>query len=132
MSLLDPSPNDCVFSLDPDLSLSGSSSLNSNDYESYLEENLQADIHVVTSPIPFIHPLNTPKTIQTPSSLFDSLLVYYAMLLISNGFKPCLFFTRWLSMKLFMLGIMLHIFVYILKNYGSDIKSIHYSYFYIH
>ena len=41
----------------------------------------------MTSSIPSTTPLNTPKTIQTPSSLVDSSLVSYAMLLIFNGFN---------------------------------------------
>ena len=48
--------------------------------------------------IPSTIPLNNPNTIQTPNSLVDSSLVSYAVLLISNGFKSCLFFTGWLSM----------------------------------
>ena len=75
ISLLDPSPNDCVFSVDPDLYLSSSFSLHSNDYESDLELSLKNHVNVMTSCMPFTHPLNTPKTIQTPSSLVDSLLV---------------------------------------------------------
>ena len=35
-------------------------------------------------------------------------------------------------MTLFIIGIMLHMFVYVLNTYGSDIKYIHHSYFYIH
>ena len=93
ISLLDSSPDDCDFSLDLDLSLSNSSSLHSNDYESDLEAIFKYYMHVMKSYIPFIHPLNTPKAIKTPISLVDSLLVSYAMLLIFNGFKSCLFFT---------------------------------------
>ena len=93
ISILYSSPNTRDFSLDPDLSLSNSSSLYSNDYNSDLEEIFQVDMHVMTSSIPLTHPLNTPKTIQTPSSLVDSLLDSYAMLLISVSFNPCLFFT---------------------------------------
>ena len=37
--------------------------------------------------IPYTIPMNTLKTIQTPSSLVDSSLVSYAVLLISNGFN---------------------------------------------
>ena len=85
-------------------------------------------MHVMTSSIP----LNTPKTIQIPSSLVDSLLVSYAVILISNGFKYFISFTGWLSMKLFIIGIMLHIFGYFLNTYGSYVKSIHHSYFYTH
>ena len=97
---LDPSPNDFVFPLGLDLSLSNSSSLHSNDYESDLEVIFQDYMHVLTSSIPITHPLNTPKTIQTPSSLVDSLLDSYVVLLISVGFKSCLFFTGYLFMTL--------------------------------
>ena len=92
ISSLDPSPNTRVFPLVPDLSLSISFSLHSNYYEYDLEESLKADMHFMTSSIPFTHPLNTPKTIQTPSLVFDSLLDSYAVLLISVGFRSCLFF----------------------------------------
>ena len=119
ISLLDSSPNDCVFSLDHDLSLTRSSSLLSNDYESDLEDIFQDDMHVMTSSIPSTTPLNTPKTIQTPSSLADSSLVSYAVLLISNGFKSCLFSTGWLYMTLVIIGIILHMFGSFLNTYGS-------------
>jgi len=118
ISPLDPSPNDCVFPLDPDLSLSKYSSLNSNDYESYLKLFFETYLKVMKSFIPFTHPMNTPKAIQTPSSLVDSLSVSYAVLLIFASFKACLFFIGWLCMKLFILGIMLHMFGYILNIYG--------------
>ena len=66
LSLLDSSPNDCDFSLDPNLSLSNSSSLHSNDYNSDLEAYLQYDMHVMTHiippSIPSTIPLNNPKT----------------------------------------------------------------------
>ena len=64
ISLLDSSPNDCDFSLDRNLSLSSSSSLHSNDYNSGLEAYFQDDTHVVKSSIPSTIPLNTPKNIQ--------------------------------------------------------------------
>jgi len=86
-------------------------------------------MHVMTSSIPSTTPLNTPKTIQTPSSLVDSSLVSYAVLLISNGFKSCLFSTGWLYMTLVIIGIILHMFVSILNSYGSNLKSTHHSYF---
>ena len=89
-------------------------------------------MNFMASYIPSNMPLNTPNTIQTPSSLVDSLSVSYAMLLISNGFKSCLSFPSWLSMKLVILGLMLHIFGSILNTYGSYLNSIHHSYFYIH
>ena len=88
-------------------------------------------MHVMTSSIPSTIPLNTAKTIQTPSSQVDSSLVSYALLLISNGFKSCLFFTGSLSIKLFIFGIIFHIFGFI-RIYGSDMKSIHHSYLHIH
>ena len=89
-------------------------------------------MHVMTLSIPFTNPMNTPKTIQTPSSLVDSSLVSYAVLLISNGFKSCLFFTSWLSMTLFIIGIILHMFGFFLNTYGSDLNSILHLDFYTH
>ena len=81
-----------------------------------LKKKLEADMHVMTPSIPSTIPFNTPKTIQTPSSLVDSSLVSYAVLLISNGSKSCLFFNGWICPN----------------AYGSDPKSIHHSYFYTH
>ena len=54
------------------------------------------------------------------------------MLLILHGLKSCLYFTGWLSMTLVIFGLILHMFGYILNNYVSYIKSIHFSYFYTH
>ena len=83
LSLLDSSPQNCDFSLDIDLSLGNSSS---QACISDLEDCLQADMHVmahiIPPSIPSTIPLNNPKTIQIPSSLVDSSLVSYAMLLI--------------------------------------------------
>ena len=81
----------------------------------------------MTSSIPSTIPLNTPKTIQTPSSLVNFVLVSYAVLLISNGFKSSLVFIGWLSMTLVILGLMLHMFGYDLNIYGSDLNSFHHS-----
>ena len=89
-------------------------------------------MHVMTSSIPSTMHFNTPKTIQSPSSLVDSSLVSYAMFHISNGFKSWLFFTGWLSMTLVIIGIILHMFLFFINTYGSYLKSIHHSYFYIH
>ena len=113
-------------------------------------------MHVITSSIPYTIPINTPNTIQTPSSLVDSSLVSYAMLLISNGFKSCMVFTGWVYMKLFIIGLILHglksfiyfidwlsmtlvifwlilhMFWFFLNIYGSYLNSIHHSYFYTH
>ena len=89
-------------------------------------------MHFITSSIPFTHPLNTPNTIQTPSSLVDSLLDSYVMSLISVGFKSCLFFTSQLSMKLVIFGLMLHMFGSYIRIYGSYFKSIYHSYLPIH
>ena len=55
ISLLDSSPNNCYFSLDPDLSLRRYSSLHNYD----LEEYFQYDMHFMS---PFI-PLSIPSTI---------------------------------------------------------------------
>ena len=84
----------------------------------------------MTSSIPYTVPLNTPNIMQTPSSLVDSSLVSYIVLLISNSFKYCLFFTRWLSMTLVIIGLILHMFGYFINTYGSYLNSIHHSYFY--
>ena len=88
ISLLDSSLNDCDFSLDTDLSLSSFSSL----HNSYLEYCLKNNIHVMTPfippSIPSTIPLNNPKTIQILSSLVDSSLVSYAVLLILQGLNP--------------------------------------------
>ena len=89
-------------------------------------------MHVMTSYIPYTIPINTPKTIQNPISLLDSSLVSYAVLLISNGFKICLFFNGWLSMTLVIIGLILHMFGYFLNTYGSYLKSIHHSNSYTH
>ena len=86
----------------------------------------------MTSSIPSTIPLKTPKTIQTPSSLIVSSLDSYAVLLISYGFKSCLFLTSWLSMNLAIIGIILHMFGYFLNIYGSYVNSLHHSYFYTH
>ena len=58
---LDPSPNTYVFSLDPDLSLSSSFSLHSNDYEYDLKVILQYAMNFLTSSIclDIINPLHT-------------------------------------------------------------------------
>ena len=84
------------------------------------------------SSIPFTHPLNAPNTIQTPSSLVDSLLDSYAVLLISASFKSCLFFTGWLFMALVIFGIFLHMFGFDLNIYGSYFKSIYHLDLHIH
>ena len=101
-------------------------------YNSDLESSLKYDMHVMTSSIPSTIPLNTPMTIQTPSSLVDSSLVSYVVLLISNGFKFCLFLNGWLYIILIIIGIILHMFGYFLNTYGSYLKSIHHSYFFTH
>ena len=129
---LEPSPSTCVFSLDHNFPLRSSSSLHSNGYNYDLEACLLVDMNFITPTIPNNLPLNTPKTIQTPSSLVVSSLVSYALLLISNGFKYCLFSTGWLYMILVIIGITLHMFGSVLNTYGSDLNSIHHSYFYTH
>ena len=80
--------------------------------------------------IPYTIPLNNPKTIQIPSSLVDSSLVSYAVLLILHGLKSCLYFTGWLSMNLVIFGLILDMFGSFLRTYGSYLMSIHHSYFY--
>ena len=103
ISLLDSSPNDCVFSLNPHLSLSKYSSLHSNSHNYDLESFSHAEMHVMTSYKLSSTHFNTPQTIQSPSSLVDFLLVSYAVLLISNSFKSCIFFIGCLSMTLVIL-----------------------------
>ena len=76
--------------------------------------------------------MNTPKTIQIPSSLVDSSLVSYVVLLILHGLKSFLYFSVWLSMNLVIFGLILHMFESVLNMHGSDLKSIHHSYFYTH
>ena len=82
--------------------------------------------------IPSTIPLNTPKTIQTPSSQVDSSLVSYALLLILNGFKSCLFLIGWLYMILVIIVIILHMFGSDINIYDSDFKSIYHSDLLIH
>ena len=89
-------------------------------------------MHFMTPSIPYTIPMITPQTIQTSSSLVDSLLVSYIVLLIFNGFKSCLFFSGWLYMTLVIIGLILHLFGPILNTYGSDLKSIHHSDSYAH
>ena len=82
--------------------------------------------------LPSTIPLNTSKTMQIPSSLVDSSLVSYVVLLILHGLKSCLSFTGWLSMTLVIIGQILHMFGSVLNTYGSNIKSIYHSDFYTH
>ena len=89
-------------------------------------------MHVTTSSIPFTHPLNTPKTIQTPSSLVDSLLDSYVVLIIFVCFKSCLFFTSCFYMKLVIFVIILHMFGSDINIYFLYFKSIYHSYLLIH
>ena len=86
----------------------------------------------MTSSIPFTHPLNTHMTIQTPSSLVDSSLYSYEVSLVSASFKCCLFFTGWLFMSLVIFLLLIHIFIYDIKIYGSDFNSIYHSDLLIH
>ena len=100
-----------IFPIDNDLSLNNSSS---QAYISYLEDCLQADTHgtahIILPSIPSTVPLNNPKTIQIPSSLVDSSLVSYAVLLILHGLKYFLSFSGWLSMTLVIFGLILNMF----------------------
>ena len=50
--------------------------------------------------------------------------------LISNGFKSFLFLTHFLSMELVICVLILHKFGSVLNTYGSNLMSIHHSYFY--
>ena len=118
-------------SLDIDLYLSNSSL---QDYISDLEDCLQDDMHVIKNIvpqyIPYTIPLNNPNTIQIPSSLVDSSFVSYVVLLILHGLKYCLSFSGWLSMSLFMFGMILNILGSVINTYGSDLMPIHHSDFY--
>ena len=95
-----------------------------------LEEYLQFDTHIIPPSIPYTIPLNSPKTIQIPSSLVDSSLVSYAVIFILHGLKPFLSFSGWLSMSLLIFGLILNIFGFVLNTYCSDINPIHHLVFY--
>ena len=82
--------------------------------------------------IPSTIPINTPNTIQISGSLVDSSLVSYAVLLILHALNYCLNFIGWLSMTLVIIGMILHMFGYIINTHSSYINSIHHSYFYTH
>ena len=82
--------------------------------------------------IPSTIPLNTPKTIQIPSSLVDFALVSYVVLLILHGLKSLLSFTSWFSMTLVIFGLILHIFGSFINTYGTYFKYIYHSDFYTH
>ena len=64
--------------------------------------------------------MNNPNTIQIPSSLVDSSLVSYAMLLILHGLKSFLYLSGWFSMTLVIFGLILNMFGSVLNTYGSD------------
>ena len=91
-------------------------------------------MHVMASSIlpsiPSTIPLNNSKTIQIPSSLVDSSLVSYAVLLILHGLKSFPYFSGWLSMTLVIFGLILNRFGSVLNTYGSNLNSIYHSYFY--
>ena len=86
--------------------------------------------HIIPPSILSTIPLNNPKNIQIPSSLFDSSLVSYAVIFILHGLKSFLSFSGWLSMSLVIFGLILNMFGYILRTYGSYLIPIHHSYFY--
>ena len=75
--------------------------------DSDLESYLMVDTHIILLSIPSTIPLNNPKNIQIPSSLVDSSLVSYAVLLILHGLKLFLSFSAWLSMILVIFGLIL-------------------------
>ena len=56
-------------------------------FYSDLEAYFQVNTHIIPPYIPSTTPLNNPKTIQIPSSLVDSSLVSYAVLLILHCLK---------------------------------------------
>ena len=76
--------------------------------DSYLEEYLKVDTHIILPSIPSTIALNNPKTIQIPSSLVDSSLVSYAAIFILHGLKSFLSFSGWLSMSLVIFGLILN------------------------
>ena len=68
--------------------------------------------------------------IQIPISLVDSSMVSYAVIFILHGWKYFLYFSGWLSMSLFIFGLILNMFGSFLNTYGSDLMPINHSYFY--
>ena len=111
LGLLDSSPKICDFSLDIDLSLGNSSSQYCiYDLEYCFQDDMHVMTHIIPPYIPSTIPMNTPKTIQTSSSVVDYSLVFYAVLLILHGFKYYLYFIDWLSMNLVIFGIILYMF----------------------
>ena len=74
--------------------------------------------------------MNNPNTIQIPSSLVDSSLVSYAVLLILHGLKSFLYFSGCLFMNLVIFLLILNMFGSVLNTYDSFLMSIHHSYFY--
>ena len=81
----------------------------------------------MTPYIPFSHPLNTHKTIQTPSSLVDSYLDSYSVSLVSVGCNYYLSFIGCSSMSLVILGLTLYMFGSDINTYGSYFRSIKHS-----
>ena len=86
--------------------------------------------HIIPTYIPSTIPMNNPKTIQIPSSLVDSSLVSYEVVLIVHGLKSCLSLSGCLSITLVIFGLILNIFLSVLNTYGSDIMPIQHSDFY--
>ena len=68
------------------------------DYD--LEEYFQVNKNIIKPSIPSTIALNNPKTIQISSSLGDSSLLSYAVILILHGLRSFLSFNGWLSMTL--------------------------------
>ena len=64
------------------------------------DSDLESCLNTDTKTIPSTIPMNNPKTIQISSSLVDSSLVSYAVLLILHGLKSFLSCSGWLSMTL--------------------------------
>ena len=85
---------------------------------------------IIPPSIPSTIPMNNPKTIQIPSSLVDSSLVSYAVILILHGLNSFLYLSVWLNMSLVIFVLILNMFGSILNTYGSYLMSIHHSYFY--
>ena len=98
--------------------------------DSDLEAYLQVDTHKIPPSIPSTIAMNNPKTIQIPSSLVDSSLASYAVILILHDLKSFLTFSGLLSMNLVICGIILNMFGSILNTYGSYLMPIHHSDFY--
>ena len=92
--------------------------------DSDLEEYLQVDKHIIPPSISSTIPRNNTKTIQSPTSLVDSSLVSYAVILILHGLKSFLYFSGWLFMTLVIFVLILNIFGSVINTNVSDLMAI--------